>query len=257
MEDKMKISKRILSALFIISLMTFAVTGYASQGIAKDNTRKTSTVKKTLKADMPADPSINPDNAQFWRKTIQKYRKDDNVHQVLLVRYTGGCGAIAQFYEKSKYNNAWELTLESSVYVGKHGIGKTGEGDSKSPSADIGIRRAFGILPNPGTKLDYLDVVESTYACDENCEYYNQIIDTTKTGHKCTGEDMFTYSPEYNYGIESSFNNENKYPEGSAIFIHCKGAKAFTGGCIAFDQKDMKYILQHADNGMRIVIGEN
>lgn len=62
---------------------------------------------------------------------------------------------------------------------------------------------------------------------------------------------------EYNYGIESTFNNNNIYPNGSAIFIHCKGAKAFTGGCIAFDQKDMKYILRHADKGMRIVIGEN
>ncbi|MBQ0059079.1 MAG: hypothetical protein KBS83_03845, partial [Lachnospiraceae bacterium] len=32
--------------------------------------------------DMPEDPTINPDNAQFWREALQKYRDDDNVHQV-------------------------------------------------------------------------------------------------------------------------------------------------------------------------------
>lgn len=210
-----------------------------------------------VQADLPADPDINPDNAQFWRTTLQNYRKDDNVKQLLLVRYTGGCSGIAQFYEKSEYNNAWELTQESDVYVGKHGIDKTGEGDAKTPTADFGVRRAFGILPNPSTELDYLDVTETTYACDEEGEYYNQIIDSAATGHDCKGEDMYTYSPEYNYGIETSFNDENKYPDGSAVFLHCKGAKAFTGGCVAFDQNDMKYIITKAQSGMRIVIGPN
>ena len=50
---------------------------------------------------------------------------------------------------------------------------------------------AFGILDNPGTALDYVDVVETTFACDEEGEYYNQIIDTAETGHDCTGEEMF------------------------------------------------------------------
>ncbi len=151
-------------------LMLCGCTAFANEAVVQaDNNMSVAAVAdngKIAKADMPADPTINPDNAQFWRKTIQKYRKDNNVHQILLVRYTGGGGAIAQFYEKSKHNNAWELTLEANVYVGKHGIGKTGEGDAKSPTADIGGRRAFGILPNPGTKLDYLNVVETTNECD-------------------------------------------------------------------------------------------
>lgn len=247
--------KKRISSMFMVGAMILALAACGNSATQKDVAE--ATTEATTQADMPADPNINPDNEQFWRTTIQNYRKDDNVKQLLMVRYTGGCSAIARFYEKSKYNNAWELTLESDVYVGKHGIGKTGEGDAKTPTADIGVRRAFGILPNPGTALDYLDITETTYACDEDCEYYNQIIDSEKTGHQCTGEDMFTYSPEYNYGIESSFNDENKYPDGSAIFIHCKGAKAFTGGCVAFDQEDMEYILKHADKGMRIVIGPN
>ena len=206
----------------------------------------------------PTDTSsVKEDHSQFWRETLQKSRGDDSVRQILFVRYTGERSAIAQFYEKSEYNNAWELTLTSDVFVGKNGINKTGEGDAKTPTADIGVRKAFGILPNPGTKLSYTDIKETTYACDEDCEYYNQIIDTAETGHDCTGESMYLYSPEYNYGIETTFNDNNTYPNGSAIFIHCKGPKPYTGGCVAFDQPDMKYILQHAESTMRIVIGEN
>ncbi len=250
---KKKLCTAIITSTLLMTVCACNVGAFPNENSAEPVTE--SSVE--IQTDMPADPSINPDNAQFWRTVIQNYRTDDNVKQLLLVRYTGGCSATAQFYEKSDYNNAWELTLESDVYVGKYGIGKTGEGDAKTPSSDIGVRKAFGILPNPGTALDYLDVTETTYACDEEGEYYNQIVDSAKTGHACTGEDMFTYSPEYNYGIETTYNDENHYPDGSAIFLHCKGAKPFTGGCVAFDQKDMEYILQHAENGMRIVIGEN
>jgi L,D-peptidoglycan transpeptidase YkuD (ErfK/YbiS/YcfS/YnhG family) len=59
----------------------------------------------------------------------------------------------------------------------------------------------------------------TTYACDEDCEYYNQIIDTEETGHECKGEEMFSYQPQYNYGIATDFNKACIYPNGSAIFI--------------------------------------
>ncbi len=205
-----------------------------------------------------ADPSINPDNAQFWRQTLQKYRPSDEVNQILLVRYTGGCSARAVFYTKSEHNKAWVQMFETEAFVGKLGAGeKSGEGQAITPTCDIGVRRAFGILPNPGTSLEYVDVTPSTYACDEDCEYYNQIVDTEVTGHSCSGEDMYTYTPEYNYGLETTYNDDNVYPKGSAIFIHCKGAKGFTGGCVALDQECMEQVLQNADEGMRIVIGED
>lgn len=251
--------RRKIISLIVATCMLVSITACSNSKTAATETTSEAASTEAVKdaVDLPADPTINPDNAQYWRESIQKYRKDDMVHQILLVRYTGGCSAIAQFYTKSEYNNAWELKLESDVYVGKYGIGKTGEGDAKTPTADLGVQKAFGILPNPGTKLEYIDVKETTYACDEDCEYYNQIIDTEETGHQCTGEDMYTYSPEYNYGFATDFNAENIYPNGSAIFVHCKGAKPFTGGCIAFDQEDMKYILEQADAGMRVVIGPN
>ncbi len=209
--------------------------------------------------EIPADPNISAENAQYWREALQKYRDNDNVKQVLLIRYIGGCSATAQYYQKSNYNNAWELTFESTAFVGEHGIGTCVEGNCKSPVGDFGIRPfAFGILPNPGTKLDYLNVTKDTYCCDEDTKLYNQIFDISKSDHKdCKGEEMYKYTPEYNYGLTIECNPDNVYPNGSNIFLHCKGAKPFTGGCVALDQKDMKTVLQTADKNMRVIIFDN
>lgn len=201
--------------------------------------------------------TFNVENQAYWREMLQYYRKDDNVHQVMLVRCTEGSNAIVQFYNKlTDQNNAWTLVFETNAYIGKNGTGKTQEGDGKTPYGDFGVLCAFGILDDPGTKLDYIPVSETTYACDEDCEYYNQIIDIEETGHACTGEEMFIYSPEYNYGIATDYNPNNEYPKGSEIFLYCKGAKVFTGGCIAIDEDLMRTVLQYAESGMRIIIHE-
>ena len=200
---------------------------------------------------------VNADNQAYWREMIQKYRQDDQVNQVMLVRCTEGSNAVVQFYQKQvDQKNAWTLVFETDAYVGKDGWGKTKEGDPRTPLGDFGVRCAFGIKENPGTELDYVDVVETTYACDEEGEYYNQIIDTEETGHDCSGEEMYIYTPEYNYGIATDYNPDNEWPMGSAIFLHCKGTKVFTGGCVAIDEEHMKTVLQYAQPGMRIIIHE-
>lgn len=215
--------------------------------------------QKPAEKDAFAESGISAENAQYWREILQGYRDDPAVKNIMLVRYTGGCSAKVYFYEKVvSENNAWSLVFEEDdAYVGKNGIGKTREGDAKTPSADLGVLYAFGIRNNPGTALKYIDVTPTNFACDEELEYYNTIVDTAETGHDCKGEEMFKYSPEYNYGIATDYNSDCIQNAGSAIFVHCKGAKAFTGGCIAVEEKHMIEILKHADAGMRVVIGND
>ncbi len=201
--------------------------------------------------------AFNSDNQAYWREMLQLYRKDDGVRQVMLVRCTEGSEAIVQFYNKlTDQNNAWTLVFETDARIGKYGTGKTQEGDAKTPYGDYGVLYAFGILDDPGTKLDYVPVKETTYFCDEEGEYYNQMIDVEETGHACTGEEMYIYTPEYNYGIATDYNPDNEWPVGSGIFLHCKGAKVFTGGCVAIDEELMRTVLQYAEPGMRIIIHE-
>ena len=149
-----------------------------------------------------------------------------------------------------------KVLFETDVYLGKNGIGKTGEGDSKTPIGTLRPLSAFGVKPNPGTTMPYIDVTPTIYACDDNCEYYNKIIDTAVVNHQCKGEEMYKYQPHYNYGIATDFNKDCVYPNGSNIFIHVKGPNPYTGGCIAFDEDRMKEILCNCDMSLVITVKE-
>lgn len=149
-----------------------------------------------------------------------------------------------------------KVIFETEAWVGKNGIGKTSEGDAKTPIGTLRPLHAFGIQPNPGTTMPYVNVTPSTFACDEDCKYYNKIIDTTAVHHPCTGEAMYSYQPQYNYGIATDFNKECIYPNGSAIFVHVKGTKGYTGGCIAFDEDKMIEILKLCDMSLVITVKE-
>ena len=203
------------------------------------------------KQDAPAAP-----NATNWNDYMTKYRNDDNVDQLILVQYTGGSNADVLMYEKDRsQKNAWTLTVRTDGFVGLNGITEDKkEGDAKTPIGDFGVVDAFGIKPDPGTELNYTDVTDTIYGCDEEGEYYNQIIDTAKVRHDCKGEHMIEYSPQYNYGMTIDYNKENKYPDGSAIFFHTKGAKSYTGGCIAVDEDVMVKILNTVKPGARVCI---
>ena len=185
-----------------------------------------------------------------------KYLKNDSVNQLVAVQYVGGYDARIKLYVKSHEDGKtiWTKTLDCMGVVGKNGLGKTREGDMKTPIGDFGITTAFGILKNPGTTIPYINIKETTWACGEPWAY-NQIIDTSDYDQECKeGEHMITYTPEYNYGLALDYNKECEFGRGSAIFFHCTGAKPYTGGCIAVEQKDMKQILCTLDANARIVI---
>ena len=187
-----------------------------------------------------------------WHGILRQYAPDTGVQELLLVRSTGGSDAVVRYYTRS--GRGWRLDTEGPAYIGKNGLGKTREGDAMTPEGDFGVLTAFGIQPDPGTALPWLPVTESIFACDEEGPWYNRIIDTAAVHHSCKGEDMFHTAPEYNYGMALDYNAACNYPDGSAIFFHCKGAKAWTGGCIAVDESFMKHILATCHPGLRVII---
>ena len=192
-----------------------------------------------------------------WRKdTTGKYLNDDSVKQIVTVQATEGSNAVVKLFEKTKENGktVWTETLDCAGIIGLEGLGKTREGDNKTPIGDFGITTAFGIKENPGTELPYIEVDENTYCCgDEN--FYNQMIDISEHPHDCPdGEHIIDYSPEYNYGIFIDYNKDGTPGLGSAIFFHCAGANTYTGGCIAVSEENMLTVLKALDANARIII---
>lgn len=147
-----------------------------------------------------------------------------------------------------------EEIFTTDVFVGENGIGKTIEGDRKTPICTLHITGAFGILPDPGTSMPYTMITPSIFACDEADGYYNQIIDTAVVHHQCKGEDMFNIRPHYNYGLFTDYNKECVYPRGSNIFVHCKGPDTYTAGCIALDEDKIREILIRCDTTLVVTV---
>ena len=195
----------------------------------------------------------NPTESPIWQDLKSSYETDASVTSLLLVKCTGGSNAEVEYCVRAD-GGGWTTVRSGDANIGKNGYGKTREGDAKTPVGDYSGVSAFGIKPDPGTSMPYIDVRETTFACDEDCEWYNRIIDTAATGHDCKGEDMSAIAPAYNYGFTLDHNPENLYPLGSAIFFHCKGLKPYTGGCIAVDEDFMEQILKTCGSSPKVCI---
>jgi L,D-peptidoglycan transpeptidase YkuD (ErfK/YbiS/YcfS/YnhG family) len=68
-------------------------------------------------------------------------------------------GQLLEVYDVQGSAGKARLTVDgkvlfvTDVFVGKNGLGKTGEGDGKTPIGTLHPLSAFGVKPNPGTKM--------------------------------------------------------------------------------------------------------
>ena len=177
---------------------------------------------------------------------------DEQVNQIIFVFGTEGSEAKVVMMTR-RPDGKWKKALSCDAFIGRNGLGKTHEGDGKTPVGDFGILQAFGIKPNPGTAVPYLDVTPDLYCCGDTVAY-NRFIDIREYPHKCEGEHMIEYVPSYNYGFFPDYNAECVFGLGSAIFFHCTGSKPYTAGCVAVSEKNMVRILKAIDSSARLVI---
>lgn len=188
------------------------------------------------------------------REYLEKYSSAKNVDQLILCACTGGSEAELSLWLKNN-GGGWTESLHCHACVGRAGVGRAAENDTKTPLGDFGMVCAFGIEPDPGARLPYVAVDDNTWCCGDEAAY-NQIIDIQSCPHQCRGEHMIDYAPEYNYGLFFDYNLQGIPGLGFAIFLHCKGAKPYTGGCIAVEEWAMIEILQAVDINARLCIYE-
>ena len=177
--------------------------------------------------------------------------------QIVLVDYTGGSKAVLSLHEK--VDGVWNEVLSCDAYVGKNGIGKTKEGDKKTPAGTYNLTTPFGIKDDPGAQMPYTKVTKYHYWCgDSDSEYYNKLVDERKVDRKHTKSDeyLINYKGVYNYCLFIDYNAEGTPHKGSCIFLHCTGKNKYTAGCVAVPEKTMKQIVQWARAGVKIVIRE-
>lgn len=218
-----------------------------------------------------------------WQLLLRQYAKDPGTDRLILVQYLGGSKGELVMLKKEQLQGSsegeadqaksgearkgrqqddrpeagascWQPILACTVYMGKEGLGKAREGDGRTPAGVFQITEAFGILENPGTELPYTKIQEFLYWSEEP-DTYNQMVDVRELGRsKIKGEHLIEYAPQYHYALVLDYNKEGVYPKGSAIFLHVKGEKPYTAGCLAVSEAQMKRIVQNSTCKTKICI---
>ena len=171
-----------------------------------------------------------------------------DIKQFILVR-----GNSLILYNKK--DNKWVSGIETDCEYGKNGYSNDKkEGDFTTPLGTYPLLFAFGTEENPGTKMEYRKITRYSYFSDDasNMEKYNKWIESKV---KIKGEHLIEYKKEYKYGIVIGYNIDPVISgKGSSIFLHCKGNKGYTAGCIAVDEDIMFQLLQKINKDAYIVI---
>ena len=154
-------------------------------------------------------------------------------------------------------NTSWQLVLETEAIIGKNGLGKTKEGDGKTPVGVFLFVEAFGILENPGSRIDYTKVEENHYWVDDSSSsYYNQFVSTDVVAKDWTSaEHIVEFGESYHYVLATSYNMERIPGKGSAVFLHCTSEDMRgTAGCIAISEEYMRAIMKRVNSHCVLII---
>lgn len=176
-------------------------------------------------------------------------KNDSDVSQFdfdqLITVNSNGMTATVSFYEKQ--NNSWvKSAIESEEgFVGNMGVSiEASESSSYTPKGLYSLGTAFGIMPNPGTSMDYFNVTEDDYWVDDpNSQYYNQHVKGTENSDWSSAEHLIDSDPNYNYAVFIEYNTQPVVPgKGSAFFMHV--GNMATSGCVAVSEGKMVETLK-------------
>ncbi|MBR2214884.1 MAG: hypothetical protein IJ849_03880 [Selenomonadaceae bacterium] len=178
--------------------------------------------------------------------------------QMLVVAAVGKSEAVVSLHEKDA-GGVWQEVMTTPGFIGKNGLGKTREGDAKTPVGIFHFTAAFGRKPDPGAKMPYLQVDENYYWSGDVRPgmQYNRLVDIRQLPNlnRAASEHLIEYEGFYEYCLNIGYNEAGTPGLGSAIFLHCTVPnRPFTGGCVAIPEDKMAFVLRRVDSDCLIVI---
>ena len=203
----------------------------------------------------------------IWMSAVDNWEKGDEkklaclevakyANQIVVVSVQEDEATLCLF-ERVSESEKWELILETEAVIGKNGLGKTKEGDGKTPIGVFRFIHAFGIKEDPGAKLDYIQVNENHYWVDDGASnYYNQFVSTEDVLPDWkSAEQICKYDETYHYVLATSYNDQKIPGFGSAVFLHCMSqTKDATAGCIAVPEVYMREIIKRVEIDCVLII---
>ena len=192
---------------------------------------------------------------------VVKLPAAQDAEQLLIVAGMGmdKTAATISMHRKDEDGN-WKQILATPGFVGKNGLCADAdhrEGCAQTPVGIYRFNKAFGIAPDPGCAIPYIQVDENTYWSGDPDRQYNQMVDIRDVPELVMddSEHIVDYDYQYQYCLNISFNEDGTPGRGSAIFLHCFGPwKPWTGGCVSVPENIMRKIMQNVCEDCVVVI---
>lgn len=238
-----------LCILFAISCLTACSNNDDKKSADSDDAAESAVLFTTPRERLSLDAPDSPE----W---VTKLDAAKDAKQLFVVAGYERSTAWISMHEKDA-DGKWKMLTSTPGFIGKEGLGKTKEGDGKTPVGTFKFNKAFGISDDPGCAIPYTKVDDNTYWSGDNDIQYNQLVDLKDYPDLKIddSEHIVEYPYEYQYCLNISYNEEGKANVGSAIFLHCFGdRKPRTGGCVAIPQEQMYYVMRHVSPDCAVVI---
>lgn len=228
----------------------------AAKAAAPVQTAETAAAVTEAPAPAAAESVTAAEPSPEWVAQLPEAATSD---QLFVVAGVGETTAYVSMHQKNE-KGEWEQLLTTPGYIGKKGLGKTKEGDGKTPVGTYHFNFAFGIADDPGCAIEYHKATDDSYWSGDPREgfRYNQYVDIKDLPELDTNEceHIYDYYVHYQYCLNISYNEEGTPGLGSAIFLHCLGPqKPYTGGCVAIPQDKMVKVMQNVREDCAVVIG--
>ena len=190
--------------------------------------------------------------AEDW---ISSLKAAQTSYDTLIAVEATGTTATVSLHKKDA-KGEWKQLLTTSGFIGANGLGKTIEGDRKTPVGVFAALNPLGIKPNPGTSLPYTQVDSTHYwVGDSGSPYYNRFVSTRTVTNFSRGlsEHIIDYGFVYNYILPIGYNIGGTPHRGSAIFLHVSRGNP-TAGCVSIPESDMVTVLKNATDKTAFII---
>ena len=182
----------------------------------------------------------------------------EGAEQLFIVSVTGRSAGEASMHQRDE-KGVWKELMTSAASIGRNGLGKTREGDGKTPAGVFCFESAFGIAPDPGCTIPYRQVTaDDWWSGDQRPGYmYNRMVSLAALPDldRSASEHIIENTYAYQYCLNISYNQEGIPGLGSAIFLHCPDRRAGpTAGCVAIPTDDMFFVMQNVQPGCVVII---
>ena len=229
----------IIPALLALVLLSACAGGQAAV--------PTASAEAAEKTELPDSPP--------WIAALGEAKE---ARQLFVVAGVGQTTAYISLHEKDA-DGSWKELLSTPGFIGKHGLGKTKEGDGMTPVGTFRFNAAFGIAEDPGCAIAYHQVTEEDYWSGDGREGYgyNTMVSIRDLPDLslADSEHIIDYTAEYQYCLNISYNDACVPGDGSAIFLHCLGKiKPYTGGCVAIPEACMLTVMEKVRPAFVVVI---